>query len=135
MSPATYLPSFAMLSEELGIPWCHGILKTGHRCHRSHRPGSLADGVVHFTNRRVTRAGIRRFLFLGAMAEVSLVGTDEPWRRFYWANQIVTQWVKQVRIEMPRSATAPYKTQLKAMLASVEPGDPEREEAWLWASR
>lgn len=139
MSPTTYLPTYTEIAKTLDIPWCRGIRANGQRCHATHRPGS-ADDDVHFTDRRVTRAGIRRFLFLAAKVivdqQAEQAGGQPEWVRFYRANRLVTEWIKTaVRIEMPRSVTAPYKTQLKAMLAAVEPGDPEREEAWLWTSR
>ena len=127
------LPTYTSVAKQLGIPWCRGIKANGQRCFGGHRPGFIYDGQVHFADRRESRAGIRRFLYLGATLAVAEV--EPGWRRYYRANRLVTDWIKVIRVEMPRSTTAPYKTQMKAMLAGVEPGDPVREEAWLWASR
>jgi hypothetical protein len=127
------IPTYAEAAEELHIPWCRGIKPNGQSCFGGHRPGFLFEGQVHWTDRRVSRAGLRRFLFLGAMLQTGTIGM-KGWRRHYAANRLVTDWLKALRVEMPKSITAPYKAQVKAMLAAVPPGDQEREEAWAWAS-
>jgi hypothetical protein len=130
------LPTYAEISQQLGIPRCRGILPNGQRCHLNHE-GTYDEHNVHWADRRSTRGGIRAFLHLAGMKRVSstpgLLG--EPfWYRYYQAQLMVNVYAMQLGIRFPREVSDHYRAQLKAMLVDVPTSAEGRREAMSWAT-
>lgn len=139
------LPSYADLAEQQGVHWCRGIQPNGQTCHEEHAKGSYtvhpelsqrysADIVIHWSDRRSSRAGIRRFLLLIANAIITeATPAIAEWRRLYRSNTMAWDMAKAAHMRLPASLSAVDRSRLRSMLLDVSMADPERREAYEWA--
>jgi hypothetical protein len=139
------LPSYGELAEQQGVRWCRGIQPNGQTCFEEHAKGSYTihpelrrqqlstDIVIHWSDRRSSRAGIRRFLLLVANAVITSATPAIPdWRRLYRSNRMASDMAKAAHLRLPASLSAGDRARLRAMLVRVSMADPERREAYEW---
>jgi len=113
---ATHNLTYDAISEHLKINRCRGRTSTGRRCDEKH-DGTITDGQLHWSDRRVTRAGIKRFLLLAARATVN----EDPhsptwvttWRRIMYARN----WLAELGFRIGKDEWRLEKAQLRAQLA------------------
>ena len=128
------LPTFSNISRELGIERCRGIQSNGQRCYATvHATGGVIDGIVHWSDRRVTKAGIKRFLWLAS--DPAVTKSEAPWRRRWIRLQMVRGWLGRIHVRLSKDAWDQDKAELRAMLVKVPTSDHARAEAMAWASR
>jgi hypothetical protein len=127
------LPSFDSITRQLSIPRCRGILPNGQYCPADHVEGEVADGKVHWgDDRRVTRAGIRRYLALAAWRAAALMWSSEPvWVVHYEALRMIPKLAKQAHVQLPHALGDLDRATLRAMLVNVDQ-DWKRREAMVW---
>lgn len=119
--------TFTDIAHQLSIPRCAGCDVFDHR------GGTIGDGLVHWADRvRVERSGIRRFLKLAAILQVSQTEA-RPWARLYLAQRFINQWGAAVGADFPAYLRQQDQTELKAMLVNVPTNEPLRTEAMAWA--
>lgn len=132
-------PTYADIAAQVGIERCRGLTLSGHYCHYGdHQKGSLetvnGETIVHWADRvRVERAGVRRFLRLGAIAFFIDEGEARPWARLFRAQALINEWAGTIGMRMPAAATERDRLELKAMLVQVPTDEPLRKEAMDWA--
>ena len=92
-------PSYAAIAKSLEITHCTGACGVGN-----HRAGwaNPSRGVIHFEERGVTRAGIRRFLMLYAQIIKSHNRGQPEWQRIYEQNQVAVQVGRQMGLRFPK---------------------------------
>lgn len=129
---STYLPDYGEIVKATGIPRCRGLKPNGQRCYANH-DGKIEDGLLHWRDRRTTKAGIYRFLHLGAM--IIHASEKQLWRRHYLAHRTVARWSADLGIRYPPSVTAQYRSVLKSLVVGVGTQEDLREEAMRWASK
>lgn len=127
------LPSYEAITRQLGIPRCRGILPNGQYCQADHAEGEIADGKVHWGDaRRVTHAGIRRYLALEAWRRA-----DEPELPTYWvtyrALRLIPVLAAAIHVRLPARLGDLDRATLRASISKVEPC-PEKTEVLQWLS-
>lgn len=121
-------PSYEQIATQLGIPRCVGCDDFDHR------NGSIGAGSVHWWDRsRVERPGVRRFLKLAAMLQLTEEGETRPWARLYLAQRRINAWAKELGMTFPGRLTEHDRLLVKAMCVGVPANEPLREEAMDWA--
>lgn len=111
-------------------------LHPGCGIERSHRRGFIFLGVVHWTERRIDKRGLRRFLLL--VAKRDRLGSpdylNDPglyWAHFYLDERKANEWAAQLGVRFPVSYSAPERRTV-----SLVPGLSRRWPAvWAWARR
>lgn len=134
--PSRKLPDYADVADAtIKSKRCRGIRPNGQTCHENH-DGTLANGEVHWSDRRPTRGGIRRFLHLAAMLQINIVSgpTTPHWLKYLRAQRLVQIWAEQLGIRFPASITDQYRAELRAMVAPLPTSTPGREEAMQWST-
>lgn len=135
------LPSYDEITRQLGIPRCRGILPNGQYCPADHAEGEVdifpsrppRTYQVHWgDNRRVTRAGIRRYLALAAWRIAMGRFPSEPvWRVHYEALREIPALAREIHIQLPHKLGDLDRAQLKAMMVKVPPSE-LRAEVMRW---
>lgn len=142
MSDSTHGLTYAEISTKLSIPRCRGI-RDGQRCYADHDGHLGDDGLVHWRDRRVTRAGIKRFLMIasGSLVVGTLVVDGREikapgwWTRYYRLMWVKTQ-LAALHLQLSASAWAEDKAKLRAAIARsavVPEYAGARREAMRWA--
>jgi hypothetical protein len=136
--------TYADIAKAIEVDYC-GEEGSGHDtgyCSMDGAPNGRT-ARVHWTERRVTRSGIRRFLMLAYDAEpVSYVNRGEPipsWLNLWWKIKWVRETARDVlHTTIPTDLWAEDKARLAAKLTnapySVHDYE-EREAALRWARR
>lgn len=142
MSDSTHGLTYAEISAKLSIPRCRGI-KDGQRCYEDHEGHLDANGVLHWRDRRVTRAGIKRFLTIastGLMVGTLVVDGRDIKTPTWWDRYTRLMWVKaklaELHLQLAASAWAEDRAKLRAMIARaaiVPEYAAQRREAMRWA--
>lgn len=127
--------TFEQAGEGLGINVCRGINpRTGAYCQIDHDRGELADGLVHWRDRRMTRASLRLFLLVCSGTNPIVAGST-GWSRTYLANRWVIWAAGQLGYKLPKHLSDTDRARVKAQLASVPTDAPLRKEAMRWSTR
>jgi hypothetical protein len=122
--------NWAKVAEHLGVRRCRGIdPRFGGYCGRDHVRGEWADGMIHWGERRLTRLGLRRFLWIVAATPY---GQHVPWARRYLTATTVERMAREMHVDLGEFLAAPDKAYVKANLVR-EPASPLRDEAMEWA--
>lgn len=132
--------TYASIAESLGVQLCQGdgavYPDEQQWTGPDHERGAWNGGVVHWRERRVTPAGLYRFLKLAAFA------LDEPhirdvldWRRTYLVHQAINRLAHKARVRVPAELSTLERRRVKAMLIHVPRSTPLRKEAFQWARR
>lgn len=128
--------TYAQLAEWAGVTRCRGINpRTGARCYNEdHEAGSWADEMVHWGERdRVTKAGIRRFLLLCAMANPVVANSTPGWQQIYMANQWVKAAADSLVIRLPSQLSSLDRARVRAAIGSLPTNTELRAEALEWS--
>ena len=80
------------IADAAGVGYCRGINETGQYCGGivtrttkiDHQRGFVRDGVVHFSDRRVSRSAIRQFALLAAEIVIDQPLDEMPAWRSRW---------------------------------------------------
>ena len=133
------MTSYEGMARDLDIPYCRGILPTGHYCQQTHHlNGSInpSDGTIHFSERPVTRANTLAFLRLVARAiDHSLDADPEVWRRAYLLNIRVRALAKTLHIKDPGHPARLDRVFVLSAVAGMSNEVPMRKQAHDWARR
>jgi hypothetical protein len=120
----------------LSVARCRGLMPTGTRCYEDHRKGSIDGGIIHWEDRRMTKAGIRSFIILAlTINDPVLSRGDLPvWLRLWWQNKMTYIAARDLRVRLPASLADLDKARCKAELATVPTDVAGREDAMKWAN-
>jgi hypothetical protein len=133
--PNQALPDYAQVAARLGVPRCRGVL-FGLRCSYDHKNGEVAEGHVHWADRRPTYAGIRRFLLLaGEIIYAGEVAPSPAWRWRYHLLRRVPYLATRAHVRIPRALGEEDRVKLHEMVLRAPVGEPDRAEALRWLSR
>lgn len=127
--------SMAEVAERVGVEHCRGITPTGQYCDGDHRRGFADETTVHFADRRVTRASIRQFAVLAARVTTG-PGVDEypAWKRQWLLSSIAEETCRRrLRVRIPNKHWDLDRWTVRAQLADVPVGTPQRQDAMAWA--
>jgi hypothetical protein len=126
-----------LIADRLSVTLCAGIdPRSGAYCRQGdHEAGWAEPGVVHWRDRRVSRAGLHRFLRLVVRATHRNVQSPDLWRQVYRENVEVARQAARLHVRIPREATLMDRAIVKAALVHVPTDDPERGPAMAWARR
>ena len=126
-----------------GVGYCRGIDPLGFKCGGiiilttkvDHQRGFVRNGVVHFSDRRVSRSAIRQFAMLAAEIVIdndleSMPSWKSRWLRCSIAEEICR---KKLHVRIPSAYWNLDRWTVKAQLINVDPGTPQRREAMTWA--
>lgn len=128
--------TFEQAGSGLGLTVCRGIdPRTGSYCQRDHDRGELADGLVHWRDRRMSRASLRMFLLVAAGSNPVIAGTPPGWARTYLANRWAVWAAGQLGMKLPKHLSDTDRARVKAQLVSVPTDAPLRKEAMRWSTR
>jgi hypothetical protein len=124
-------PSYSDLAASLGIRRCRGEL--GVLCYVGHWGLVTSDNVVHWSDRRVTRPGIRYFCRLAAFAQMPPAREKlEPWMREYLIQRRLPALAARAGVRWPKSLDLTDRLRLRAMIPPPRrPGD-VRDVAMHW---
>lgn len=121
------------IASQLGLTGiCFGNCGLGANRHR----GSIFLGIVHWSDRRVTKRGLRRLLLLVAKRDrfASPGFLNDPglwWAHMYLDQRRADRWAEQLGVRFPASYSAPERRAV-----SLVPGLSRRHPAvWMWARR
>lgn len=125
----------AQVAAAINVEWCRGILPSGHYCAGNHRKGFVLDGVVHMSERRLTREAIRRFLVMAAEVLLAEELRDAPpWESLYRRCELAETLAREViRIRIPSRSWALDRWTVRAQLPSVHTDNPIRAAAKAWS--
>ena len=135
--PKTVITSWDEVAAACGVARCRGRLPTGLTCYEEHDRGHVSGGVVHWNDRRVTKAGIRAFIILSL--ECRGWGTQwlsQPvWYRLWRTNITVYDIaLSRLHIRLPASLADVDRARCKALLIDVPTSAPDRATAMRWAN-
>lgn len=127
------LPDYSTITVALGITRCRGIdPRYGTRCGYDHDRGVYAEGMVHWSDRHPTRAGIRRFLLLAAQPTTE----GKPvWARPYLAHRYADSAARMIRVRLPSELSILDRRRVRRMIVAANATGALRDEAMAWASR
>ena len=130
------------IAEAAGVGYCRGINETGQYCGGivtrttkiDHQRGFVRDGVVHFSDRRVSRSAIRQFALLAAEIVIDQPLDEMPAWRSRWLRCSIAEEIcrKKLRVRIPSSYWNLDRWTVKAQLINVPAGTPQRIEAVAW---
>lgn len=136
------LPDYTEIAKAVGVERCRGIdERSGHTCRGfEHHAGSLGpDNTIHWADRRPSRAGIRRFLWLVALNEVPIpIGNEKAmatWAMYYMVMRRVPVLARKIRVRLPADYGEAERALMRAMLVNLPTDTPGRAEALRWAQR
>lgn len=129
--------TYADIAKAIGIEYCNGI---GPGADRTHDSGFVSSRpwTIHWTERRVTRSGIRRFLIVAwdiidADAATARHGWQGLWDRTKWVRQTASE---TLHVTIPAELWAEDKARLAARLTDVDiTRDREAKRALRWTQR
>jgi hypothetical protein len=154
-------PTWDEISQRVDVTRCRGLQPNGMTCFADHTVGETNGGCVaghegcdpritiHWSDRRVTYVGIRRFLrhvaraqVLGEIPSALEVGLTPEWLIFFRTQQRLTTLARQARVRIPKHLSDDDRAKMRALIANVprttsNPLVPEgaREKARMWARR
>jgi hypothetical protein len=131
------MTTYQSMARDLGLGYCRGINERGQYCHLEHRlNGSVADDVVHFADRPVTRADTFAFLKLAAQViDPTLRDEAVPWRRVYRMNRLVRDLAHRLHVRLPAHSSRMDRAFVLAGVAGLSNEVPLRKQAFDWARR
>ena len=95
--------NWAAVAQVTGMRLCTG--ECGGQ-NEDHKRGYARDGTIHWSPRRVTRLGIRKFLMLAA-AEAVYGVTDMPLWEYLWSmNAYAIKKARELGLRLPRQYSA-----------------------------
>ena len=126
----------AEVAEAASTPHCRGIDAHGQYCEGDHRRGFVRDGTVHLSDRRVTRSSIRQFSGLAAEVVIDQPLDGMPSWRARWLRCSIAEEIcrERLRVRIPNQYWDLDRWTVRAQLASVPVGTPQRAEAMAWAT-
>jgi hypothetical protein len=131
------LPTYEEIASRLETETCNGTLSGGVRCFSGdHQQGLATATLIHWSDRKSTRGGIKRFLLLEAERRYPLF--DEPtWARLWTHLRAVWTMAAEIGVRFPPRLKLfeKDKAHLRAMLVKVPTDTPGRAEAMAWATR
>lgn len=97
-----------------------------------HKKGTLRGSTLHWTDRKVSKPGLRRFLMLMAGHDIY----DEPrWALIWHRNVWVTGAAETLRVRIPSRYADEDRTRVAWDLRHVHDPDFDQRAALRWASR
>lgn len=121
---ATHNQSYSSLGDAIGVHRCRGILPhSGQRCYERHEGGADGGSItmdppypyVHWSDRRMTRAGIKAFLMLASKTKVIMV--DQPdWVVLFRRVQLVGEWLRFLGFRLAKTEWKLERAKLRAMI-------------------
>ena len=132
----TIIRDFNEVAAALGVARCRGLMSTGTRCYEDHRKGSIDGGIVHWEDRRVTKAGIRSFIILAlTINDPVLSRGDLPtWLRLWWQNKMTYIAARDLKVRLSSSLADLDRARCKAELTYVPTDVAGREDAMVWTN-
>ena len=135
MSPTKNVRSYDDVAAGAQVRRCRGILKSGHYCHKDHRKGAWEPGVVHWSDRRTTKPGVRRFLYLAAFASDPDLDQRPRWEKVWLANRYIDTTSRSLQVRVPHGLSGLDRAIVRSSIVHISPDVPGREEARKWSSR
>lgn len=114
---------------------CRGILPNGSYCHKDHVKGTAEPGVVHWSDRTITKPGIRTFLRHAAYASDPDLMKRPRWERIWFANRYIDRVSRILMVRLPHALADLDRAMVRADLAGTPTSTPNRKEALKWSSR
>lgn len=132
------LPDYDVISRQLKLTRCRGIQPTGQTCFLDHEKGTTeirgaGERVVHWSDRKTTRRGLRTFLLLVSNFEMP-VEMKERWKQIVWSNQWAVRMALLLGIRLPADLADHDRATVRAMVVNLPTSD-ERDAALKWARR
>lgn len=116
------MPTFDEIARMVGVELCRhcSIDFIPKRGRRNHNSGWAQPGIVHWSPRKATRAGIRHFLILVAEAKEPFITELTPWMRI-WTSNVEAQRLAQVLgVAFPRILTAKDRARVRLYLSEEQ---------------
>jgi hypothetical protein len=128
--------TFAELADWAKVIRCRGIIPgTGIPCDEDHELGAVTGNIVHWGERtRITKQGVRRFLYLCAQTN-PVVGNSEGWARIYLTNEWIRAAANALGIRLPTNLANHDRARVRSMIAGLPVDTPLRPEAISWSRR
>jgi hypothetical protein len=110
--------TYSQVARELGIAWCLGC----DQWKTNHGEGSttifpLNEAMIHWTDRKMTRRGLYRFLLLSApLVEPSMVSGNRDWLNLYFACKAVLRMSAMLNVRFPRSYSSTSRARVRLWL-------------------
>lgn len=130
------IPPYAEIAVHIGVTHCRACRDESI----DHHKGESTFRTVHWTQRRATRPGVRRFLMLGVTALDPSVKALTPWMRIWIENARAANWAKLIRVSIPRHLTMKDRAQVRFYLSELTEAERSYysslyQQAERWASR
>lgn len=133
--------TFPDVAAQLGVTIC-GPNDLCRQSQIDHDRGeySLTLGMVHWRERRMTKAGLYRFLRLVALAKHpdmtrTITGVRPTWQRTYLIHRQVNVYARMLHVRIPFDLTREARARVKSSVLDVPRRTPLRREAFQWARR
>ena len=125
----------------IDVPYCDGFDAEGRSCgnglasEMEHRRGFVRNGVVHLSDRRVTRSAIKQFALLVADAIIGSEVAEIPAWKARWLRCSIAAEIcrRKIHVRIPAAYWNLDRWTVRAQAAQVVPGTPQRAEATAWA--
>lgn len=117
------------------VAYALGFELCGDKCRKpelNHAKGALIGSTLHWTDRRVTKPGLRRFLLLAASHDYyNLPRWEMIWRRNQWAWRAASK----LQIRLPSRYADGDRAIVAWELRDVTDPTPEQAAASRWSAR
>lgn len=117
------LGSYGEVARRLVLPLCDGPVRAAPFTREVHEVGFLQNGVIHWSERRLTRRGLFRFLKLAALlTDPTIIHVDrERWMVLYRQNVEAAALAARLGVRFSRAETAGDRAYVRLGLSRWQP--------------